>query len=96
MANYTIKRYLKITDELYPGFADKLLRHFPDVKLTELEMGACCLIVCGFSNQDLAFFIHKNKKTQAVEKMRNRIRQKLNVPQSISFQEFLLDVYQND
>ena len=96
MAKYTIPKYINITDELYPGFTDKLDRHFPNVKLTELEKVICCLIACGFTNQEIAFFIHKNKDTQSVDRMRNRIRQKLNVPHAKNFQDFLIDIYRNN
>jgi DNA-binding NarL/FixJ family response regulator len=68
-----------------------LKNFFSDANLSEQETGVCSLIVCGFSNKELALFIYKKKDTQSVEKMKNRIRKKLNIPSYTDIQKFLLD-----
>ena len=87
----TLEKFVGITNELYPDFTRKLNDNFPNSNLTEQEIGICCLIFCGFSNKELALFIHKKKDTQAVEKTKNRIRKKLNIPAYRDIQKFLSD-----
>jgi len=88
----SIKKYISITNGLYPGFTGKLKEKFPSGNLTELETATCCLMVCGFSNGEIALFTRKKKDTQAIEKMKNRIRRKLSVPEKQNMQEFLLEI----
>ena len=89
ISKITMEKFVGITNELYPDFTRKLNDNFPNSNLTEQEIGICCLIFCGFSNKELALFIHKKKDTQAVEKTKNRIRKKLNIPAYNDIQKFL-------
>jgi len=91
ISKITMEKFVGITNELYPDFTRKLNDNFPDSNLTEQEIGVCCLIFCGFSNKELALFIYKKKETQAVEKTKNRIRKKLNIPAYRDIQKFLSD-----
>jgi len=91
ISKITMEKFVGITNELYPDFTRKLNENFPNSNLTEQEIGICCLIFCGFSNKELALFIHKKKDTQAVEKAKNRIRKKLNIPAYRDIQKFLSD-----
>ena len=89
ISKFTMQNFVDITNELYPGFTGKLKDHFPNSNLSEQETGVCCLILCGFSNKELALFIYKKKDTQAVEKIKNRIRKKLHIPAYREIQKFL-------
>ena len=91
ISKITMEKFVGITNELYPDFTRKLNDNFPNSNLTEQEIGVCCLTFCGFSNKELALFIHKKKDTQAVEKTKNRIRKKLNIPAYRDIQKFLSD-----
>ena len=90
ISKYTMQNFVDITNELYPDFTRKLKDNFPNANLSEQETGVCCLILCGFSNKELALFIHRKKDTQAVEKIKNRIRKKLTIPAYRDIQKFLL------
>ena len=91
ISKITMQKFVGITNELYPDFTRQLKDNFPNSNLSEQETGVCCLIVCGFSNKELALFIHKKKDTQAIEKIKNRIRKKLNIPAYRDIQKFLSD-----
>jgi ATP/maltotriose-dependent transcriptional regulator MalT len=91
ISKITMEKFVGITNELYPDFTRKLNDNFPNSNLTEQETGVCCLIFCGFSNKELALFIHKKKDTQTVEKIKNRIRKKLNIPAYRDIQKFISD-----
>ena len=91
ISRFTTQKFVDITNELYPGFTDKLKDNFPNANLSELETGVCCLIVCGFTNKELAFVIYGKKDTHTVEKLKNRIRKKLDIPAYNDIQKFLLD-----
>jgi len=91
ISKITMEKFVGFTNELHPDFTKKLNDNFPNSNLTEQETGVCCLIFCGFSNRELALFIHKKKDTQAVEKIKNRIRKKLNIPAYRDIQKFLSD-----
>ena len=91
ISRFTMQKFVDITNELYPDFTRKLKENFSNSKLSEQETGVCCLIFCGFSNKELALFIHKKKDTQAVEKLKNRIRKKLAIPAYRDIQKFLSD-----
>jgi tetratricopeptide (TPR) repeat protein len=88
---FSLQEFVAITNVLYPGFTDKLKANYPNVNLSEKEISICCLIVCGFSNKELALFIHQKKDTQAVEKMKNRLRKKMNIPAYYDVKKYLLD-----
>ena len=91
ISQFTIQKFIDITNELYSGFINKLKEKFPNASLSELETGVCCLILCGFSNKELSLFIHKKKDTQAIDKMKNRIRKKLSIPAYRDIRNYLLD-----
>lgn len=87
----SMQKFIEITNELYPGFTEKLKNLSSNNKLTEREIAVCCLSVCGFSNYELALFIFKKKDTQSVIKLKNRIRKKLGISPYQKIQQFLLE-----
>ena len=87
----TIQKFIEITNELYPGYAGKLKNAFPDLNLSEREIGICCLILYGFSNQELALFVYKHKDTASIQKWKTRFRKKLGIPDYGDIRSFLLD-----
>jgi hypothetical protein len=88
---FSLKEFVATTNVLYPGFTDKLKANYPNTNLSEKEISVCCLIVCGFSNKELALFIYQKKDTQAIEKMKNRLRKKMDIPAYYDVKEYLLD-----
>jgi len=90
---FTMQKFIGITNELYPGFTGHLNYSFPDAGLSEKETGVCCLMACGFTNKELALFIYQKKDTQAIEKLKNRIRKKIGIPARGNIQDFLLERY---
>jgi tetratricopeptide (TPR) repeat protein len=91
ISKFSIQKFLDITNELYPNFTVKLRDLFPNANLTEKETCVCCLILCGFSNKELALLIYKKVEPQTVQKIKNRIRKKLSIPSYSDIQKFIID-----
>jgi tetratricopeptide (TPR) repeat protein len=87
----SMQKFIDITEELYPGFTSKLKNSFSDKNLSEQDIGICCLIVCGFSNKELALFVYKKNDTASIQKWKTRFRKKLNIPDYGNIRSFLLD-----
>ncbi len=87
----TTQKFIEITNELYPGFTGKLKNAFPDINFSEREISICCLILYGFSNQELALFLYKKKDTSSIQKVKTRLRKKLDIPNYGNIQSFLLE-----
>jgi hypothetical protein len=90
---YNLQNYIKITEELLPQFTEKLKRSFPDIRFSELETCICCFVVCGFTNTDISIFIHSKTETDAIVKMKNRLRRKMDIPANDDMRVFLLKIY---
>jgi len=90
-SSLTMQSFIETTNELYPGFTDKLQNAFPCITLSEHDIAICCLILCEFSNQDLAQFVYKKKDTASIAKWKTRFRKKLGIPDHGNLRSFLLD-----
>jgi hypothetical protein len=86
---FTVEKIIDITNELYPGMTAKIINTFPDAALNTLEICICCLIICDFSNAEIALFIGKNRNTRSVENCKTAIRQKIGVPNYGDMHDFL-------
>jgi tetratricopeptide (TPR) repeat protein len=91
VSKFTTQKFINSTNSLYPEFTVKLINTFPNASLSENEINVCCLVVCGFTNKELALFIYQKKDTQAVEKLKNRIRKKLDIPAYMDIQKILFE-----
>lgn len=89
ISDLTLQKFMVIANELCPGLTDNLSTNLPR-SLTKREIEVCCLIVCGFNNEEIAIFINKKKNTETVIKWKNIIRRKLGIEAYGNIQEFLL------
>jgi tetratricopeptide (TPR) repeat protein len=78
-SGYSVEKILDVVNELLPKLTKQLKNNFPDAKLTTTELCVCCLVICGFSNLEIALLLQSNKNTKTVETWKTTIRQKLGV-----------------
>ena len=84
---FNVKKIMVVANELYPGLAD----HLNQTGLDEREKIICCLIICGFTNPEIAILLNKNMNTDTIVKWKSIIRTKLDIDQRGKIHKYLLE-----
>jgi tetratricopeptide (TPR) repeat protein len=81
----------RLMDELYDGFLDKLIKRFPQLDETELQI--CCLSCAKFNNTEIAIMMKYHVSTIHMKK--SVIRKKIGIKNFANIQNFLNEKVKN-
>ena len=85
ISKFDLDKIVDAANESFPV----LVEHLKSAKLKDNEVEACCLIVCGFNNNEIAGLM--NKSVETIEKWKTNIRNKLDVEQRGDIYKHLME-----
>ena len=89
---FSMDKIIAIANELYPDIFGKLKKYFTDINLTERDKCICYMIICDFTNEQIAIFLDRKKSNKTVENWKTELKKKFGMKSSVNLKKQLMEI----